>query len=46
MSKLFGELPDSFLFAEDIRIATVKLMLARDPSHVVAHARRLVSRRP
>ena len=45
MSKLFGELPDSFLFAEDNRIATVKLMLARDPSHVVAHARRLVSRR-
>lgn len=45
IDKLFGELSDSFLFAEDNRIATVKLMLARDPSHVVAHARRLVSRR-
>lgn len=45
IDKLFGELSDSFLFAEENRIATVKLMLARDPSHVVAHARRLVSRR-
>lgn len=44
MSRLFDELPDSFLFAEENRIATVKLMLARDPSHVLAHARRLVSR--
>jgi hypothetical protein len=45
IDRLFGALPDSFLFAEANRVATVKLMLARDPARVQAHARRLVSRR-
>jgi hypothetical protein len=44
IDRLFAELPDAFLFAEENRIATVKLMLARDPSRALAHARDLVSR--
>jgi hypothetical protein len=42
---LFKELPDSFLFSETSRIATVKIMMARDPARVQYHARRLASRR-
>ncbi|MDE2372285.1 MAG: hypothetical protein KGN16_25170 [Burkholderiales bacterium] len=44
IAKLFDNLPDSFLYAEENRIATVKIMLARDPGRVTAMARELVSR--
>ena len=44
IEKLFGDLDDKFLFAEENRISTVKIMLARDPARVQAHARELVSR--
>jgi hypothetical protein len=44
IDRLFKELPDSFLFAEENRIDTVKLMMARDPTRAQAHARNLVSR--
>jgi hypothetical protein len=44
IDKLFSELDDAFLFAEENRIATVKIMLARDPTRVAAQARALVSR--
>ena len=44
IDELFGELPDSFIFAEENRISTVKIMLARDPARVQRHARELVSR--
>jgi len=44
IDKLFGELPDFFLFDEANRVSTVKIMLARDPARVQAHARELVSR--
>ncbi|NML46847.1 DUF4157 domain-containing protein [Ramlibacter sp. G-1-2-2] len=44
IDRLFGDLKDSFLFAEENRISTVKIMLARDPARAQAHARELVSR--
>lgn len=44
IDKLFDKLPDAFLFAEPHRIATVKIMLARDAGRVTAMARTLVSR--
>ena len=44
IDRLFGDLPESFLFAEENRVSTVKIMLARDPARVQAHARELVSR--
>jgi hypothetical protein len=44
IERLFGDLKDSFLFAEENRVSTVKIMLARDPARVQAHARELVSR--
>lgn len=40
---LFDQLPDDFLFAEENRISTVKIMLSRDSMHVQQHARDLVS---
>jgi hypothetical protein len=44
IDELFGELPEAFLFAEEHRVSTVKIMLARDPARVQAHARELLSR--
>ncbi|OGB24078.1 MAG: hypothetical protein A3I66_11430 [Burkholderiales bacterium RIFCSPLOWO2_02_FULL_57_36] len=44
IDELFGQLPESFLYAEQNRVSTVKIMLARDPARVQAHARELVSR--
>lgn len=44
IEKLFSELPESFLFSEVSRIATVKIMMARDPARVQYHARELASR--
>lgn len=44
IGELFAELPESFLYAEENRVSTVKIMLARDPARVRAHARELVSR--
>lgn len=44
IDELFSELPESFLFAEEHRSSTVKIMLARDPARVQNHARELVSR--
>lgn len=41
---LFSKLPESFLFSETSRIATVKIMMARDPVRVQYHARELASR--
>jgi len=43
IERLFKGLPDKFLFAEENRVDTVRLMLARDPARVTAMARRLVS---
>ncbi|MEO8659572.1 MAG: DUF4157 domain-containing protein [Bryobacteraceae bacterium] len=45
IERLFKELPDSFLFSEESRIATVKIMMSRDPARVQDHARTLASRR-
>lgn len=42
IDELFGELPNDFLFAEENRISTVKIMLSRDSMRVQAHARELV----
>lgn len=42
---LFKELPESFLFSEVSRLATVKIMMSRDPARVQDHARTLASRR-
>lgn len=39
---LFDQLPDAFLYAEENRISTVKIMLSRDSMHVQQHARDLV----
>ena len=39
---LFDQLPNAFLFAEENRISTVKIMLSRDSIHVQQHARDLV----
>ena len=44
IEELFGQLPDGFLYAEENRISTVKIMLSRDSIRVQAHARELVSR--
>lgn len=44
IDELFGELPEEFLYAEENRVSTVKIMLARDASRVQNHARELVSR--
>lgn len=43
IEELFGQVPNDFLFAEENRISTVKIMLSRDSMHVQAHARDLVS---
>lgn len=43
IEELFDQLPNSYLYAERNRIGTVKIMLARDPARVRAHARDLVS---
>lgn len=44
IDRLFDNLPHSFLFAEENRLDTVQIMLARDPSRAREHARALVSR--
>lgn len=43
IEELFGQVPNDFLFAEENRVSTVKIMLSRDSMHVQAHARDLVS---
>lgn len=45
IEKMFSELPDRFLFSETSRIATVKIMMARDPVRAQYHARELATRR-
>ncbi|BAV96961.1 eCIS core domain-containing protein [Lysobacter enzymogenes] len=44
IDELFGELPESFLFDQSNRVATLKIILARDPLRVREQARELVSR--
>ena len=44
IEKLFAKLPEAFLFSEEHRNATVKIMLSRDAARAQAHARELVSR--
>lgn len=44
IDRLFDNLPHSFLFAEENRLDTVQIMLARDATRVREHARMLVSR--
>ncbi|MET4726683.1 hypothetical protein ABIE09_000454 [Lysobacter enzymogenes] len=44
IDELFGELPESFLFDQGNRVATLKIILARDPLRVREQARELVSR--
>ena len=43
IARLFDQLPNDFLFAEENRISTVKIMLWRDSIHAQQHARDLVS---
>ncbi len=45
IEKMFSELSDRFLFSETSRIATVKIMMARDPARAQYHARELATRR-
>lgn len=44
IDELFNELPESFLFNQNNRVATLKIILARDPLRVRQQARELVSR--
>lgn len=41
---VFERLSDNFLYAEDNRLRTVQIMMARDPGRAMAHARELVAR--
>ncbi|WP_263381638.1 eCIS core domain-containing protein [Granulicella arctica] len=43
IEELFKALGDDFLFSEDNRSATVRIMMGRDPVRAAAHARDLVS---
>ncbi len=43
IEELFKSLSDSFLFSNQYRLATIKIMMARDPVRAAAHARDLVS---
>lgn len=42
IDKLFGELSDKFLFAEENRLTTLRIMVSRDPVRVQRHAQDLV----
>ncbi|QWP78986.1 DUF4157 domain-containing protein [Lysobacter sp. K5869] len=44
IDELFNQLPESFLFNQNNRVATLKIILARDPLRVRQQARELVSR--